>query len=437
MSLKEMMTQRFIDKQFIRAPPFKYPGATPLDYNSQSSMQRARGVAKNIKSVLQYPHLNARSISNLQVPSLPSLQSPTMPRPIHFLLDWDSTLTTTSTLPLIAQTGYDLHTSSGDGSLPSWTSISESYLSDYQVHRDAYSPCPAERKSIAQELAWLESLRNVERRSYERAESAGIFRSVGKDDLQRAAEDAIKEGKVVLRSGWEELVHRVLLGNGQVGIVSVGWSGEFIQGCLQAAVRISSAVQQRGIATGDVVKEIDIRANEVIGGDGKMNRYFEENGRGGPEGIWTARDKRKIMEEMIRERGRGMEEALVYVGDSTTDLECLLLADCGICIRSEGGMIGEQLELARTLARLDVDTIWIGHMKACDFEAEKGTQGTEMKGHRLWWAKGFDDIWKSPLFNNIDFCAASKLVKILREPEISSIYLCSSHTMHEALIHHS
>ncbi|KAL8936205.1 MAG: hypothetical protein Q9211_004298 [Gyalolechia sp. 1 TL-2023] len=328
-----------------------------------------------------------------------------MAPPVRLVLDWDGSITITSTLPLIFQTGYDLNAPfAHPDNRPSWNSVSEAYMSDYRAHRSAYKPQAIERNSVEQELAWLESLRDVERRSTERAESAGVFCGVQEGDVQRAAEDAIKEGKVILRKGWDRLVNRVLPGNAEVGIVSVGWSGEFIRGCLRAAAREMNSKEEKGLGRGDIVGSIDIRANEIIGGrDGRMSRYFEESSRGGEGGIWTARDKRKVMEDLIRECRTGKEGILVYVGDSTTDLECLLSADVGVFIRSEGEMTGEQLDLERTLTRLGIDSRWIGQMRACDVEVEQSTNRTELTMNNLWWARNFDDICTSPLFDGCPY----------------------------------
>ncbi|KAL8748042.1 MAG: hypothetical protein Q9184_007521, partial [Pyrenodesmia sp. 2 TL-2023] len=129
----------------------------------------------------------------------PSSHSPPMLPPIHLILDWDSTLTITSTLPLIALIGYTLNPSPP---IPPWDTISEAYMSDYRAHVSAYSPPATDRKTVKQELEWLESLRDVERQSMERAEAAGLFKGVGREEVWRAAEGAVRERNVVLRKGW-------------------------------------------------------------------------------------------------------------------------------------------------------------------------------------------------------------------------------------------
>ncbi|KAL8838290.1 MAG: hypothetical protein Q9170_002187 [Blastenia crenularia] len=314
-----------------------------------------------------------------------------MPPPIHLLLDWDSTLTTTSTLPLIAQTGYSLNDSSSQHNpLLSWNSISSAYLSDYRAHSSAYTPRSSDRKTIQEEFAWLESLRDVERKSIERVEKAGIFRNVERKHVHQAAEAAIKGRKVVLRKGWGELMKIVLQGGGKLGIVSVGWSGEFIRGCLRTATAIEETNVQgeEGVGQAVDVAGINIRANEILcGAEGKMSRYFEEEGKEGDGGIWTARDKRRVMEDVVRDESRGRETVVVYLGDSVTDLECLLSADVGICVRNAGEMSSEQNELEQTLMRLGISCRWIGEARSDNIE-RKSHMGRRSS---LWWARGLDE----------------------------------------------
>lgn len=54
----------------------------------------------------------------------------------------------------------------------------------------------------------------------------------------------------------------------------------------------------------------------------------------------------------------------IYVGDSTTDLECLLVAHLGICMQDEPLRSGQR-DLSETLARIGVPT-----KKLADFDDE-------------------------------------------------------------------
>ncbi|KAL8808278.1 MAG: hypothetical protein Q9223_004061 [Gallowayella weberi] len=234
-------------------------------------------------------------------------------------------------------------------------------MDDYNVHLSRYTPASFRRKTLGEELAWLQSLREVERKSTERVEAAGVFRGVTKTHVDNAARKVIKERDVAMRWGWESLVESVLTWNGKVAVVSVGWSEEFIRACLRTANDQRNHGGGEGARIPWNIDNIDICANEVLGGpQGKMNRHFQDCSTAGDGGIWTAQDKRIVMAKITNERAIGSEAVVVYVGDSPTDLACLLGADVGICIRNEGSMTPEQKQLDTTLDRVGVNTEWIG-----------------------------------------------------------------------------
>lgn len=249
----------------------------------------------------------------------------------------------------------------------------------------------------------------MERESYERVEGSGVFKNVRAEDMSQAAEAAVRGGQVRMREGWARVLGMARRSGGErrggtLGVVSVGWSGEFIRGCLRTAMaELFKTPHGRGeeqegskVDIGDIV----VQANEILGGaEGKMSRYFEEHGRGGKGGIWTARDKRRAMMEMLSrpEQGRAERDGsmTVYVGDSSTDLECLLAADVGICMTDEGEMSGEQRALEETLQRIGLECQWIGDMKPTDL----GTRSTDYgNAKQLWWTTNFDQICDSYLF---------------------------------------
>lgn len=262
-------------------------------------------------------------------------------------------------------------------------------MSDYRAHASAYRTPAFDRKTVTQELAWLESLRDMERKSVERAEAAGIIRNVGREDVRRGAEPAVSEGKVRLRKGWKSLIMEVLRRGGRVDVVSVTWSGTFVTTCLRSVAEgIEEPIEITNQGAG-------VWANEIRGGnEGRMDRYFENDGKEGKGGIWTAGDKMRVMNELTALEIEG--EITVYVGDSTTDLQCLLSADVGVCIRNAGETSGEQRELEQTLRTLGVGCQWIGRMNPDDLNPKPRQDASEI-GNRLWWATNFDEICQSPL----------------------------------------
>ena len=225
----------------------------------------------------------------------------------------------------------------------------------------------------------------------ERVEREGVFKGVTGEVVRRGARECVGEGWVRLRRGWEGAVGEVLRREfGRVGVISVAWSRGFIQSTLEAACEGSELCERVG--------DVRVMANEILGdGSGMLDRYFEEEGEGSRRrrGLWTAGDKLRGMRELVGERfsrecrerdGDGGSEEVkpwtVYVGDSPTDLACLLEADVGVCVRDDGEGSGEQKALRETLERVGVEC---KHVRGFVGKRERG-------GSRLWWAGDFEEV---------------------------------------------
>lgn len=244
-------------------------------------------------------------------------------------------------------------------------------------------------------------------------EEAGVFRGVTGRDVDGAAGESVESGEVVLRRGWEGCVRDVLGGaeagaedgreggKGKVSVVSVGWSARFIRGCLLRA----AAMRGDGGRVGEMVRGLEIVANEIEGLEGEggsrgmLSRWFREDGGG----IWTAGDKGRVVRWLIAEgndegTGRGRMRT-VYVGDSVTDLECLLLVDVGICVRDEPLQSG-QGALREVLERVGVRCRWIGEMEHehTGWGNQRVESGNGEREKGLWWARDFEEIRQSALF---------------------------------------
>ena len=209
---------------------------------------------------------------------------------------------------------------------------------------------------------------------------------------------------MVLRRGWGGLVGDVQgKRGGKVGIVSVGWSRGFIGACLrEGGGKENGEGCGGGDGDGDAVEveaevevgDIDILANELVfdeegRGTGKLDRYFPSSSSSSSEegtGIWTAAGKRRVMHELIENRTHemgGVRPWVIYIGDSATDLGCLMDADVGICVRDdEVGETGEQGTLREGLERCGVGCEWIGGWKG------RGERGEGL----LWWARDFEEV---------------------------------------------
>lgn len=305
--------------------------------------------------------------------------SATSHRPIRLILDFDGTLTTTDTLAPLSQIGYDHaarhHKSS---TLPPWSDIVSAYLSDYQAHSSSYVPTPEARSTAAQEAAWLNSLQPIEKASMARAIKAGIWDGVTESEIQDAADRAVESGNVNLRRGWAGLIRRMRSSEGAtVEIVSVNWSRCWIRGILQAASRSVGGEERLQL------DEVPIYANELPSVVENLGDANDRRSPGADIVLRTSGGKLRQLHERQPDNIASIQDKpfVVYIGDSTTDLECLIEAELGICIRDES-MGGSQKELAQTLARLKMDVEWIGGLHSSE---------SQKKPHIVW-ARDFVEI---------------------------------------------
>lgn len=262
-------------------------------------------------------------------------------RRLLFLVDFDETLTQTGkdTISRLAAAAYSAQRSQ---QLPPWSHFVDSYVRDHDQHTRARPP--ETRGTIAAEQEFLRSLRAVERASILRVEESGVFKGLDLPLFLRAAVGDRQRLGELMREGWWEATRKVLArgdggAGGKVAVVSVNWSRAWIRECLEGSAQPGE----------DEVRRIEVYANELVVGDdgrtttGFMDRWFgQEDG-----GIWTGWDKLRVMKDMIvRENEKsaaGTAALVVYVGDSTTDLLCLLEADVGIIFGTKLDAVCERL----------------------------------------------------------------------------------------------
>ena len=127
------------------------------------------------------------------------------------------------------------------------------------------------------------------------------------------------------------------------------------------------------VGVGVEVENIAIRANEIMFDDedgkrstsGKLNRYFSPSPSSEDTGIWTSEGKLRVMHEFIDKstcENGGVRPWSISIGDSSTDLGCLIEAYVGICVRDREET-GEQRGLREVLERVGVECFWIGEWK--------------------------------------------------------------------------
>ena len=313
-------------------------------------------------------------------------------RPIQLILDFDGTLTTRDTLSSLAGVEYK-HRPSLDPTLRPWRSIVDAYLRDLErhngtFHRQTRGP---DDSSLAREIAYHRSLRAVEDASVSRVVAAGVFDGVGRGEVETAAEDAVRDGNVVMRAGWLGLVAGLRKHNLRIcgveergvgaacaglSVVSVNWSRWWVWCCLRSAAGVQCAGGEGDAEAVDaVLRDLEVCADELTAADAGGHEGRESAmPRGEKVGLRTSEDKVSQMRrcqhsfcEAMRDACGGVveEPMTVYVGDSATDIECLLAADVGVVVRDEVMRSG-QMELAGLCERAGIGVRSISGLDCAD-----------------------------------------------------------------------
>jgi hypothetical protein len=257
--------------------------------------------------------------------------------PIHWILDWDGTVTRKDTLDTLVSISAAIKPD-----FPTqdhWNNVSKAYMDDYTATLAQIAPEDKLPTTVSGEKRLLAQMKPVEQRSLSRVSSSGIFAGLTREVIEAGARQAIDSRATELRNGFPELfkhIHDDRENDGFV-LLSVNWSRHFIQSCLGA-----SGIH--GVPTYSVFSnELD----KVDSGEQSTGVIVPATNNGGSL-IMSSGDKLEQMERMQEFRGQK-----VYVGDSWTDIECLLAANLGICIRDDP-MGSSQKKLAEALTRLGV-----------------------------------------------------------------------------------
>lgn len=261
---------------------------------------------------------------------------------IVVILDWDETITESDTMGTLAQAVKD----SGK-----WQHFVDAYTTDLETHEKFYGA----RTCLEDQYGYLASLSAVEMTSIGRIESAKYFEGVSSQDLESAAR------KVTIRGGFVDFCGTLASEFGvKFEILSVNWSEEFIRYALQNVVDSSQWI---------------VKANNLeFGQDGLCTGSVSKNKQ---DGIRTAIDK----VEYLRIRLKQLHEkdgCLVYIGDSNTDLPCLLEADFGI-------IMGENSSLNETCNKYEIVVVPIE-------KVEKDQPEGKQTKKKLYRAKGWTDF---------------------------------------------
>ncbi|KAN0060905.1 hypothetical protein ACQY0O_006639 [Thecaphora frezii] len=266
---------------------------------------------------------------------------------LMIFVDWDETITAQDTLSLIAppagtqEKGHD------------FAHYTDAYMADLSAHELAFGV----RDSLEKQLAFLESIDEVEKKSVTRVEEGGLFSGVRMQDILQRAES------VSFRDGWESadewLIEKAAKGLIELDVISVGWSAAFIQQALAQRRTKSAVAVPEGVAVPRVIcaNEVEMKTNEdgELVGTGRLTKSKDAAsvvqggaGEASRSGIRTGFHK---VEELKRlcSRFEATSPVSVYIGDSNTDLPCLLECRYGL-------VMGGNESLRATIERIGLQS---------------------------------------------------------------------------------
>jgi 2-hydroxy-3-keto-5-methylthiopentenyl-1-phosphate phosphatase len=271
---------------------------------------------------------------------------------MQLIFDFDGTITQQDTISELASAAIAFqHAQRGQDLRATWDQVVQDYLSDYQHHKENYQPKDEERREVAQEITFLNSLQPIEQASLRRVQASGVFDGLEQMGLFEMGVSAIESKKIKIREGFKELTKLAERNGWGLGVISVNWSRSFIRGVLHQF-------------------SIPIVANEVSS-DGRIC---------GPDFLDEQLTNSAGKLSALKHEFRAGDESILYFGDSPTDLECLL-AHKGLVISSN-----VDSTLMRTMRRLSIP---VQHVETYNKEANNS----------VYWAMDFQEVIGSGLLD--------------------------------------
>ncbi|KAK5681385.1 hypothetical protein LTR17_027462 [Elasticomyces elasticus] len=336
-------------------------------------------------------------------------------RPIHLVLDWDGTMTTNDTMAVLgdlpkstylrkrhespesneknesgrpikrhepmAARGNDPISKANTHPLDAypgsqWNDLGTAYMKDYQAHKPTHYP-KSDHVDHNAYIKWLDSLRPIE---YANVESH--------------AKAAIETQKVTLREGCTTLLLMFVPGGrtdyvppagSKVSIISVNWSESFIRWALYHYLDVVLGSSRFNVAERanllEYISEMEIHTNEIHGLDHPQGSSGRLNGC-----IRTAGEKLRYLPPARKYCQDEQDLPLVvYVGDSSTDYECIRNADVGIWLHDcRDGSVKDRFR--ETFQPLDVEGATPSHVSKA--------KGLDRCGEETWclWARDLADV---------------------------------------------
>ncbi|KAF4622720.1 hypothetical protein G7Y89_g14306 [Cudoniella acicularis] len=290
-----------------------------------------------------------------------------------FILDFDGTITVKDTISFLFQIGLSKQASLGVDKTEVHEAIISKYSEDFFGHLENYRLVKEDRRTLHEEVDYYRSLKEVEVRSFERVSDSGLFGGIKEDEWRSYGGDAIKNGEVSVREGFADFCRHVKNTNSVWGIVSVNFSREFIRGVVDASGSkenqleiLANVSNEKGVLRGPAISSWALSEQIIATCDAKLAAM-------------------KCLLDIWKEKaffGKNCPETLVpvYIGDSGTDIECLADESVVGIVMAENGL-NSLVDIAGRIGMAK-------HVR--DFR--------ETDTRRIYWARDFTEILRSPLF---------------------------------------
>merc|ERR1712054_278098 len=265
---------------------------------------------------------------------------------MRLIFDFDGTITQQDTISELAGAAVAFqHTQRGQDLQATWDQLVRHYLTDYQQYKDKYEPKEEERREVAQEIEFLNGLRPLEQASLQRVQASGVFDGLQHMGLFEMGVCAVESKKVEIREGFKAATKMAQDNGWPLGVISVNWSRSFIRGVLH---QFSMPIVANEVASDGRIEGPEFLGEQLTNSAGKLSALQHEFG--------------------------GDDESILYFGDSSTDLECIL-AHKGVVIADNDG----DSSLIRTLQRLSIP---VPHVETYDRAANASVH----------WARNFQEV---------------------------------------------
>lgn len=246
---------------------------------------------------------------------------------LELVFDFDGTITDTDTIASVVDAALSYHKSVSSPETchsltDAWRHIVKSYMTDLDsyhksldpvIHKNCPTPLDATRAQFSNDQR-----RQVERASLLRVQEAGLFRDLPFEHMFLSGQEHREKNIVKLRNGFSDFIDLIrspsaLETMSGVHILSVNWSASYIRGVLSREDIPSIIANDINPADGSI-NALPAISDDIAPGDG-------------PGVLAVGSDKLSALRCLHRRQQKAKPKQsveIVYFGDSTTDLECLL-----------------------------------------------------------------------------------------------------------------